>query len=287
MIRRSPVAVAAILAAMIPAAAPVGAAPARIVSMNLCADELLLRLAPPGRLVSVTWLAAGPAAIDAGAAAGLALNHGRAEEIARLRPDLVVAGRYTTATTTAMLRRAGIPVQLLDEATSLDGIRDQVTSLAAAVGNPDAGRDMLARMDAMLAAARPAPDDPGGMPGVVVLRPGGGVAGAGTLQDEILTAAGLRNLAPDAPVDGDGRIGLERLLRLKPELLILDSDGDAPPALAREVLDHPAFRSRQAGITIASLPAALWVCPGPWVAEAVARLSAARRMALARRGADQ
>ncbi|MFD0386609.1 ABC transporter substrate-binding protein [Tistrella bauzanensis] len=166
MIRRSPVAVAAmILAAMIPAAAPVGAAPTRIVSMNLCADELLLRLAPPGRLVSVTWLAAGPAAIDAGAAAGLTLNHGRAEEIARLRPDLVVAGRYTTATTTAMLRRAGIPVRLLDEATSLDGIRDQVTSLAATVGNPDAGVAMLARMDAMLAAARPAPDDQGGMPG--------------------------------------------------------------------------------------------------------------------------
>ena len=102
--------------------------------MNLCADELLLRLAPPGRLVSVTWLAAGPAAIDPAAAQGLVLNHGRAEEIARLAPDLVVAGRYTTLTTTQMLRRAGIPVLLLDEATSLAGIRSQVTSLAAAVG---------------------------------------------------------------------------------------------------------------------------------------------------------
>ncbi|WP_372014889.1 ABC transporter substrate-binding protein [Tistrella mobilis] len=264
-----------------PPSASAGDGPRRIVSMNLCADELLLRLAPPGRLVSVTWLAAGPAAIDPAAAQGLVLNHGRAEEIARLAPDLVVAGRYTTLTTTQMLRRAGIPVLLLDEATSLAGIRSQVTSLAAAVGNPAAGRKMLDAMDRMLGEATlDAKDTP--LPGVVVLRPGGGVAGAGTLQDEILAAAGLRNLAPDAPVDGDGRIGLERLLRLKPDLLVLDSDGDAPPALAREVLDHPAFRARAAGMAITSLPAALWVCPGPWVAEAVGRLSAARRSLAAR-----
>jgi iron complex transport system substrate-binding protein len=269
-----------------PSPASAGDGPQRIVSMNLCADELLLRLAPAGRLVSVTWLAAGPAALDPAAAGGLVLNHGRAEEIARLAPDLVVAGRYTTLTTTQMLQRAGIPVLLLDEATSLAGIRSQVTSLAAAVGNPAAGQAMLTAMDRMLAeAAHDAGNDDarnGRQPGVVVLRPGGGVAGAGTLQDEILAAAGLRNLAPGAPVDGDGRIGLERLLRLKPDLLVLDSDGDAPPALAREVLDHPAFRARATGVTIASLPAALWVCPGPWVAEAVARLSAARRSVLNR-----
>jgi iron complex transport system substrate-binding protein len=42
-------------------ASTAAAAPVRIVSLNLCADEMVLRLAVPGTVKSVTWLARDPA----------------------------------------------------------------------------------------------------------------------------------------------------------------------------------------------------------------------------------
>ena len=43
-------------------AAPAGAAPLRVVSINLCTDQLAMLLAAPGQLVSVTHLARDPEA---------------------------------------------------------------------------------------------------------------------------------------------------------------------------------------------------------------------------------
>ena len=71
--------------------------PQRVVSMNLCTDQLAMLLAAPGQLISVSYLAQDArSSAMAEAAQGFEMNHGLAEEIAFLRPDLVLAGRYTT-----------------------------------------------------------------------------------------------------------------------------------------------------------------------------------------------
>ena len=54
--------------------------PKRIVSLNLCTDQLLLTLGLRSRIVSLTFLAADPSASAmAEAARGIATNRGRAE----------------------------------------------------------------------------------------------------------------------------------------------------------------------------------------------------------------
>ena len=78
---------------------PAAAAPARVVSTNLCTDQLAMLLAAPGQLVSVSWLAADPrSSTMAAEAARYPANHGLAEEIFLLSPDLVLAGSYTART---------------------------------------------------------------------------------------------------------------------------------------------------------------------------------------------
>ena len=96
-----------------PAAGPVWAdPPRRVVSLNLCTDQLALMIADPGQLVSVSWhaerLAVRPLA---DMARSLHANHGLAEEIYRLQPDLVLTGPYTAPTTVAMLERLGVEPQ--------------------------------------------------------------------------------------------------------------------------------------------------------------------------------
>jgi iron complex transport system substrate-binding protein len=72
------------------------AKPARVVSINMCTDELLLRLADRDRIASVTWLSRdGRNANMAEVAATIPANHGLAEEVVSYHPDLVLAGVYT------------------------------------------------------------------------------------------------------------------------------------------------------------------------------------------------
>ena len=53
--------------------------PRRIVSLNMCVDELVLRLADPQNIASVTWLSRDPKNSNvAELGAGIAVNHGLA-----------------------------------------------------------------------------------------------------------------------------------------------------------------------------------------------------------------
>ncbi len=103
------------------------AAPQRIVSLNLCADELVLRLAAPGTVKSVTWLARDPALSNVAALAHtVPVNRGLAEDVVPLAPDLVIAGAYTTRTAVALLRRLKIPVLELDVPRNVDEALAQI-----------------------------------------------------------------------------------------------------------------------------------------------------------------
>src|ERR1700733_14105217 len=93
--------------------APLNAAgmPKRIVSLNLCTDELVLRLADHSNIASVTWLSKDPISANAvDLAADVPVNHGLAEEVIPLDPDLIVAGTFTARTAVAMLKQTGFPV---------------------------------------------------------------------------------------------------------------------------------------------------------------------------------
>ena len=271
------------LAALL-AGTPAVAAPLRVSSLNLCADELVLRLLPPEQVASITFLGADPRlSTVAGRAAGIATNHGRAEEILRDRPDLVVTGRYTTRITSAFLKRLGLPVAEVGAPADMDAVRAEIRDLAAALGVPDQGAALVAETDAALNAIPPAPAGP--RPKAIVLNPNGATVGRGSLVDAMVTRAGLDNLAADMGMESYGRLPLETVLLAGADILILDAERDGPPALATELLKHPALMALGDRVTIVSVPGRLWTCGGPQLADAVTLLAAARDEALSRRGA--
>jgi iron complex transport system substrate-binding protein len=117
--------------------------PKRIVSLNMCVDELVLRLAEPQNVASVTWLSRDPKNSNvADLGAGIPVNHGLAEEIIPLKPDLVIAGIYTARTAVAMLKRVGIPVLEVGIPKSLDDVRAQIREIAALIGEQDRGESV-------------------------------------------------------------------------------------------------------------------------------------------------
>ncbi len=266
------------------AAAPT-VAPQRIVSMNLCADELVLRLAAPDTVRSVTWLARDPLISNvARQAQSVPVNQGLAEEIMPLRPDLVIAGVHTTRTTVAFLKRLRVPVLELDVPQTLAAAMQQIRQVAQALGRPAQGEAMVAQMEAGIARveaelrqrdASPQASSP--KPVAAVYSPNGFTVGKGSIVHDLLTRAGLRNLAAEQRIDNYGRLPLELLLMAQPDLLIMNAGTDRPPALAYEVLRHPALRQEFRPAQIVTVPSAWWTCAGPQLVDALALLARAGR----------
>ncbi|MBA4789942.1 MAG: ABC transporter substrate-binding protein [Rhizobiales bacterium] len=253
--------------------APAGAGE-RVASLNLCGDELALRLTDPGQVASVTWLARDPRGSNVAELAGaVRVNRGLAEEVAAVKPDLVLTGAFTTRTTTAMLRRLGVPILELSVPHTLAEAYAQIDEVADRLGVPERGRAMVAGMKQAFAAL---PTPPAHRPTVIVLRPNGFAAGRGSLVDEVLEAAGFDNLAARLVPDRMGQLTLEEIVAARPDLLVLNGGADAPPSLADDLLRHPVLARYAAQGRIVSLPTRLWACAGPELAEAARRLAAAR-----------
>ena len=182
-----------------------GPRPQRVMSLNVCTDQLLMLLLPPERIVSLTWLSRTEGDPELAALARrMPVNHGSAEEVLVARPDLVVAGRFTTGTTRALLRRAGMPLLEVDPVMDWEGIRRVTREVAARVGAVERGEALLAAMDAELLAIA----DERPFPPVRVMGWGGAsedVPTADTLFNAILETAGGVNVAAQA-----SRRGLRR-----------------------------------------------------------------------------
>ncbi|MGE0746020.1 MAG: ABC transporter substrate-binding protein [Rhodospirillales bacterium] len=262
-------------------ALPAHAKPQRVVSLNLCADQLVLRLADPGNVAAVTWLARDPAvSVVAERARAVPVNHGDVEEIAALRPDLVIAGRFTARAATAMLKRLGYPVLELDVPETVDAVRAQIVLVADALGEAERGAALAAELDRRLAAV---PPPAGARPTAAVFRADGFTVGPGSLIDVLLDRAGLDNLSVRMGLGAYTRLPLETLVTGRPDLLIVDRADGTYPALADDLMRHRALRAVFAETRTVVVPPRLWTCGGPQIADAVAILAAAARDADARR----
>ena len=253
------------------------AAPQRVVSLNLCADELVLRLALPGTVKSVTWLARDPALSNVPELAhAVAVNRGLAEDVVPLAPDLVIAGAYTTRTAVALLRRLQIPVLELPVPRTIEEALTQITTVATAIGASENGRQLVAEIEDRLATLRTLPSTRT-PPVAAIYQPNGLTIGQGSLVNDLLRRAGLRNLAVERRIDNYAAMPLEWLLLAQPDLLIVNTGGDVGHAMAYEVLSHPALMSRYHGNRVVNVPSAWWSCPGPRLVDAVQRLQQAVR----------
>lgn len=271
---------AVLLALTAPTVAPAaGEAPRRVVSMNLCTDQIAMLVAAPGQLVSVSHLAARPdVSLMSAEAAGLAINHGLAEEIFRLDPDLVVAGTYTTRATVNLLRRLGRRVEEFRPEASFADIRENVRRMGELLGREAEAARLIAAFDAeaaALAAAPPGEDAPGkGAPVLGSFGANSYTSGAGTLENAIVGAAGLRHLGEDLAITGTTRLPLEALVLADPDYVLLWERSRNDPSRAADILRHPALDARFSSERRLSADSRAWICGTPLTLEAVKRLRA-------------
>ncbi len=229
-----------IAAAAAQPAAAAAAKPQRIMTMNQCADMIALQLVPKARIASVTYLAReGAQMLFPGADAGIPINHGTAEDVINVRPDLILAGDFSTPVTRRLARRVGARVVELKSALSFADIRATVRQVGAAVGEPARAEAVIAAMDAKLAWLRAHP--PQRRWRVVAWSGGTTVPGKATLANEIIEAAGAVNVAA-LPGIADTTFDLEQLLTADPDAVLYGTGAAQPPSLTREEGRHRVVR---------------------------------------------
>ena len=248
--------------------------PQRVVSMNLCTDQLAMMLAAPGQLHSVSHIALDErVSAMTDKAASYEINRGLAEEIYLMQPDLVIAGAFSDRATVDMLRRLDIPVAVFDPASSLADVRDRISRMGEVLHRQTAADTMLAEFDARLEALTA---EVRRNPRAVLYYANGYTSGDNSLAGQILLAAGFSNAANETGYAAGRKLPLEVLAVTDPEIVITASPYPGA-SRSEEVLDHPVVQSLRQTSAGATLIDHDWVCGTPYVLRAVENLSAARQ----------
>ena len=179
-----------------------------------------------------------------------------AEAVLALQPDLVVADRWSELEARQRLIAAGVPVLTIGGLERLEDVRATWRLLARALGEEARAEQLVAALDARIAALAAAPGARAGLRALAYTNggTGGWVAGSGTTADDWLALAGLVNGAADRP--GHTRFDFEDLLVLDPDVLVVPGSDD-PNELggtARLVGGDPALAglsARRRGLIVA------------------------------------
>jgi len=237
------------------------AAPQRVASLNLCTDELLLMLAEPRQIVSVThlaqkweetplWQVARP----------YRSNDGSLPSIISLKPDLVLTMGGGARDRLRIAHRLGIRTLDLPFPQNISDIRKSVATVARALVRPAAGRMLIGGIDRLQSSAPARAID------TIWLGGGGRTVAAQGLAADWMRLAGFRQRS----VQGD-RVSLERLLARPPALLLRSDFRNGQYSSEQRWLSHPlaAHARRSRVLPTDGRP---WTCMGPLMIGEILRL---------------
>ncbi|KAA6187074.1 ABC transporter substrate-binding protein [Thiohalocapsa marina] len=232
----------------------------RVASTNLCADLLLLQIAAPEQIVSVSRQSQdSPLSPVAEQARSYPPNRGGVEDLLYRSPDMALVYQGWTGRRHAeLLSEQGIAVIPLPYPQTWDEALAITRQVAARIGRQQAAESVIADAEARLRTlgARPRPYR------VLYLRPSGGTAGSGTYVDDLLQRLGVRNHAADLGHAGWGRLPLESLVGSPPDVFLLGYFESAQPSTQAAYGRHPLLRRLLERIPSITVPTTVWGCGG-------------------------
>ena len=243
-----------------------------IVSLNPCTDAILAEVADPAQILALSSYSSDPAAssMDVTKARRFRAVSGSVEEVAALRPALVIGSTFIDPAMRAAFARMGLRFAAFDLAATVAESKAQVREIAALAGHPERGAVLNARIDRALATAAPPPGPP---VAAIVWQSGGMVPGQGTLIADLLGRTGFANAAALRGLRQADLLPLEQLLAAPPQVIFTAGN---PLASEDRMLAHPALRALTGTLRAPLNPALLW-CGGPSIPRTVARLAEVRQ----------
>ncbi|MEM8547657.1 MAG: ABC transporter substrate-binding protein, partial [Pseudomonadota bacterium] len=237
--------------------------PLRVVSLDYCADQYVLKLLDRQQILGVSPDATEDFSYMRETARGLSVIRPVAEDVLVMKPDLIVRAYGGGPNAAAFFEQAGIPVVNVGWASDIPAVFGVIESMAAGLGQPDRGAAVVQEMrDRLSAIAKKAQPD-----SALYMTPSGVTTGPGSLVHEILTAAGLRNFQEQP---GWQPVPLERLAYETPDLVaaaFFDTHTNHPDAWSP--MRHPVARAQLREPSTVMLEGAWTACSGWFLLDAV------------------
>ena len=234
-----------------------GARPSRVVSLDFCADQYVLKMIEPERILAVSPDAKAPFSYMRDKATGLRSVRSAAEDVMILRPDLVVRSYGGGPNAAAFFQKAGVPVLNVGWADDIDGIKRVISEMAQGLGVPARGAKIIANMEARLAALKIQPQNNK----VLYMTPSGTTTGAGSLVHHMLEKAGLENFQTEP---GWRSLPLERLAYERPDMVAAAFfDTNRLEKDAWSAMRHPVARAQIRQLPTVALKGS-WMSCGAW-----------------------
>ena len=202
------------------------AKPQRILTMSMSTDEVMLGLVESERMAAVNAMLDDPASsnvVELGTKVETKIRYPSVEEIAALQPDLVIIPDWGDLSRVAALRDLGIPVVVCKGPRSLQEVKETITLLAQAAGEPQRGEILLQKMDEKLAeiTAKVQEIPQSERRSVVLISLMKGYGGAGCCFDEACQLAGVINGRAAAGIKNGEEMSKEKLVEINPDILFL------------------------------------------------------------------
>ena len=260
------------LLALVAALAMAGSAQAapRIVSLDQCADQYVLALAPRNEIVGLSKRALNGDSYLRAEAGGLPEQRATLEAILGTRATVAVTNWAGDIRLPGALAARGVTVVQIDEADDFAGVSADIRKIAAALDRRAAGEALIAQMQAKLAQSR------GAWSGAraLYLTPGGFTAGPQTLVGAMMAAAGLVSAGA---AGGYAPVSLEALVLHPPAALVLGFFSDLAGGRQHwSIAANGYLRGLARQRTIASLPGSMLGCPAWFAADGSLTLATAR-----------
>ena len=254
---------------------PVSAASAapRIISMNICTDQLLLAIADPAQIMGLSRFSRDARFGSVGdAARKFPILSGGAEDILMLKPDVVAASDFDKRSTREILKANGQNLVEFPIPRTLADVREQIRQMGDLAGHPERAAGEIARLDAAISGAKQAAA--GKHFRMLPLSRRGWVPGRDSFVGAILAEAGLVSAAGELGISFGGFVSMEEIIRVRPDFLVVSDAGARAEDDGRAFLLHPALERFYPRAKRIVIPERLTECGGVMLADALNALSA-------------
>ena len=248
------------------------AAAPRIISMNICTDQLLLAIADPAQIMGLSRFSRDARQGFGDKARNFAILSGGAEDILVLKPDVVAASDFDKRSTREILRANGQDLVEFSIPRTLANVREQIRQMGDLAGHPERASAEIARLDAAISGAKQAAA--GKHFRMLPLSRRGWVPGRDSFVGAILAETGLVSAAGELGITFGGFVSMEEIIRLKPDFLVVSDASERAEDDGRAFLLHPALERFYPKSKRIVIPERMTECGGVLLADALNALSA-------------